>query len=279
MFNISKDKTAYKFFPRPNTDNEIKSLPHGLYSVENVGFLVPEYVFHQFKMKEKIVEPISSEPYKQIKKAVLNFFNPKLKELYKKLEYLNKKGILVHGNPGTGKTASITNLVNNILVENQAVGLQLKYASEVHAANTFISMLRAEEPDLCIVLIFDECENYFTRHETENFLLNFLDGYDSKNNVLSLFITNKLEMIPTRFTDRPSRIRDVIEYNSTPYEVLLEILTSKIPEEYHTAIDIKGLAFKYSEANETIDKAKTKVIGLLEDLVLKESSKEATVLN
>lgn len=278
MFNISNDKQSYRFFNKLDNSNEIEKIPPGVYKLENIGLLMPDYVFTKASMNEKIIEPLSSKPYKEIKEAVMNFFNPKLKELYKELDYLNKKGILIYGNPGTGKTASVTNLIYNIAIKENAVVLQIKNKGELFNIKTFLKMLKDGNSDLCVILLIDECENYFEDYGTENFLLNFLDGYNSENNVLTIFITNKIEKIPERFKDRPSRIRNVIEYNSTPFEVLLEILTNKIPEKYHNDLDIKELAFKYSESGETIDKAKTKTIELLENLILSNNSKKAKAL-
>lgn len=268
MFIKNPNEDEYSFFTKQNPNGQSNTLPYGKYKVELRGMMpIPVYV--KSSNKEVIIEPLSSKSYQELKEAVLKFYDRDLRELYTELGYLNKKGILCHGKAGTGKTACINHLLEQTAIENKAIVLQINDRSSVYMLCNIIDEIRKDaEEEVPIVLIIDECENHFKSSDCENFLLNFLDGYNSRNNILSVFVTNKLDMIPDRFTERPSRIRDKIQFNNTPFEVLKEILLAKIPKKYQKLIDIDKLAFKYSEDAETIDQAKTKTIELLENSII-----------
>jgi ATP-dependent 26S proteasome regulatory subunit len=276
-----KVKTEYGFYEKPESPEEFKTLPNGRYSLNIYeGLMGTKILFNKKENLETIVEPTNSEEYKKIRKSISYFFNPKLIELYSDLAYLNKKGILIHGKPGTGKTASVSYLAEKFAKENDAIILEVNHRSAFTYLPKVIDDLRkdADDKHKPIMCIIDECENYFIDSHIENQLLNLLDGYNSKNNTLFIFITNKLDKIPSRFTERPSRIRDVIEYNNTPFEVISQILESKIPEKYKGFINIKELSFKFSESGKTIDQAKTEAISLIEDIIIEsENSVEKLV--
>lgn len=270
-----KNKNEFGFYEKSESLQELETLPAGRYKLMlNEGLMGVSIRFDKKEQYEKIVEPLASKEYLTIKKSIETFFNPKLRELYSDLKYLNKKGVLIHGKPGTGKTASVSYLAEKLAEDNDSIILEIINKSSFYHISRIIDDLRKDCKDKGkpIMFIVDECENYFQDSHIENVLLNLLDGYNSKDNVLFIFITNKLEKIPTRFTERPSRIRDIIEYNNTPFEVIFEILDKKIPEKYKNLLDIKKLSYKYSETGKTIDQAKTSAIALIEEEIIKSES-------
>lgn len=267
-----KNEREYGFYEKPHSCNEFKTLPAGIYNISIIGGLRGTQITFEKKLNtQTIVEPTKHSEYLKIKKSLLTFFNPKLKELYSDLKYLNKKGILIHGKPGTGKTASVSYLSEKIATQNNGIVLEVTTGTSISYLPEIIDNLRkdSEDKEFPILLIMDECENYFTNPLYENILLNFLDGYNSRNNIICIFITNKIEKIPKRFTERPSRIRDIIEYSSTPFEVIREILDSKIPDKYKNIIDIEQISYTFSNDGKTIDQAKTEAISMIEDFIVK----------
>lgn len=281
IIQSNKNTNLYKFYTEEEKQTIHDVLPSGNYKLTvSIGLLGVNVIFEKTNMLETVVEPTKSKQYNLIKDSILNFFNKDLQELYKDLNYLNKKGILIHGKPGTGKTASVNFLAEKIAKEKNGIVLQVGGEAAISQLPNIIDNLRETNKELPIMLVLDECENYFKDSTyIENLMLNILDGKNSKDNTLFIFITNKLDKIPERFTKRPSRIRDIVEYNETPYEVIFEILSNKIPAKYQGMINIQELSFKYSEAGKTIDEAKTDAISNLEKIVLELAKVELTALS
>jgi len=121
-----KDKKEYGFYEKPDSVIELETLPAGRYKLLILESIMGvRVIFERREQFEKIVEPLASKEYKNIKKSIETFFNPKLRELYSDLKYLNKKGILIHGKPGTGKTASVSYLAEKLANENDSIILEI----------------------------------------------------------------------------------------------------------------------------------------------------------
>ena len=117
-----------------------------------------------------------------------------------------KRGIILHGPPGCGKTISIKALMNsvrhqgvsNLYVKSfKASGCQTDQAS---IRQIFVKA-RAVAPAL---LIFEDLDSLVT-DELRSFFLNEVDGVEENNGLLIIGSTNHLDRLDTSITKRPSR--------------------------------------------------------------------------
>ena len=117
-----------------------------------------------------------------------------------------KRGIILHGPPGCGKTISIKALMNsvrqrkiaNLYVKSfKASGCQTDQAS---IRQIFIKA-RAVAPAL---LIFEDLDSLVT-DELRSFFLNEVDGVEDNSGILIIGSTNHLDRLDTSITRRPSR--------------------------------------------------------------------------
>jgi len=117
-----------------------------------------------------------------------------------------KRGIILHGPPGCGKTISIKALMNsgrqrqvaNLYVKSfKASGCQSDQAS---IRQIFIKA-RAVAPAL---LIFEDLDSLVT-DELRSFFLNEVDGVEDNSGILIIGSTNHLDRLDTSITRRPSR--------------------------------------------------------------------------
>lgn len=172
---------------------------------------------------------------KTLKNDVLDFFkNPT--EGRK-----NKKGILLFGPPGNGKTTEIMSLfdickdieVRIIIIDSQVNLGWLDAHQEVLGKDRTI-------------FIIEEITERVSGRSIEH-LLTFLDGENSWTNSVTIATTNYPEDLPSNLIDRPGRFETFIEYsNPTNQEVqtLVEAF-GLIADETYTSLQGEGFSFDY----------------------------------
>lgn len=134
-----------------------------------------------------------------------------LKPKYEKLNIMYKRGILVYGPPGSGKTSTIQQFIQLFTQGNEGIAVM---ANNPYATIECLQNFRKMEPDRMILVIFEDIDAIIEEHgETE--LLNLLDGESSIENVVFVATTNYLEKLDDRFKARPSRI-DTLKYIGMP---------------------------------------------------------------
>ncbi len=142
-------------------------------------------------------EPILKDNLaEKIQEDIELFF--KKEDFYKKHKLTYKRGILLYGPPGNGKTS----LIRHILKENTTrFGIIINCAE--HFSNDigiFLRNILKERPKILIFEDIDSIDKY-----DRSTLLNFLDGVESMENTCIIATTNKIEEIDIALLDRPSR--------------------------------------------------------------------------
>ena len=121
-------------------------------------------------------------------------------ELFHRHKLTFKRGILLWGPPGSGKTCTIKMVTEDIINRD---GIVIKFENP-SLFNAGVRMFREIEPDTpCIVLMEDIdsiLENY-----NESEVINILDGVDMINKVAFIATTNYPEKLGARIVNRPSR--------------------------------------------------------------------------
>lgn len=149
------------------------------------------------------------------------------RSLFAKLGLVHKRGVLVYGGPGTGKTCMLELLAKDIIADD---GIVLKSAS-VGEVGPAVQMIRGVEPDVRIAVVLEDIDNCMDNDDygQESYLSNLLDGIDQFSNIVFLATTNHIERIPSRFKNRPSRFDEVVEIGLPSEALRLAFLTAKIP--------------------------------------------------
>lgn len=157
-------------------------------------------------------------------------------EIYKQNKLIHKRGILLEGYPGTGKS-SIISILSNKIIEKGGVVFKVNNYRNLDDYIDFIrTQFRKVEPDTPLITILEDIDQY---DEVELELLDFLDGKTHLNHHLIISTTNNTELIPDTFL-RPSRIDLKIEIPLPCEETRKEyFINKKVPE-----IDIEELVSK-----------------------------------
>lgn len=196
----------------------------------------------------------------------INLFWDK-KDLYKANNLLHKRGILLEGYPGTGKS-SIISLLSSEIIKKEGVVFVIPNPGSLAIYIAFMrSGFRKIQPDTPIVTIIEDIDQY------ENVLLELLDFLDGKTNLehhVIIATTNNTEDIPDTIL-RPSRIdlrvlipypsestrREYFKHKNAPEE-LLELLVTKSNK--CSLADLKELYICVFLLNYSIDDAVRKII-------------------
>lgn len=131
--------------------------------------------------------------------------------LFRERGFLMKRGFLLWGPPGSGKTSAI-NLLSSKLIE-QKNGIVIVAESPSLFASV-LRMIRKIEPRRPVVAILEDLDALVIRHGESEFL-SILDGESQTDNIVFVGTTNYPERLDRRFVDRPSRF-DTIRYIGMP---------------------------------------------------------------
>jgi SpoVK/Ycf46/Vps4 family AAA+-type ATPase len=126
--------------------------------------------------------------------------------IYREYNFVHKRGILLYGEPGCGKSGIIQLCVKHIIEKKGGIVINIKDEEEVKMFSEFISTIKAIEPERPIITILEDIDSLAgeDRYSTTK-LLNILDGIKQVDNIVYIATTNYPEKLQERITNRPSR--------------------------------------------------------------------------
>lgn len=130
----------------------------------------------------------------------------KSRHRFREYGILFKRGILLWGPPGSGKTVTVTFLVRDLLLQGGLVIICRIPKLTVYG----LRELRRIEPDRPLIVILEDIEEMISNHG-EHDLLGLLDGEHQVANVVHIATTNYPELLGARIVNRPSRFDEVIK--------------------------------------------------------------------
>jgi AAA+ superfamily predicted ATPase len=213
-----------------------KKVPPGVYEISsspNIGyFLVKQNII----LSDSVLELPIKEP-QEILDDINNFW--KLKEQFKKYKMVYKRGILMHGPPGCGKSYLIQSLTNKI-VSDGGIVFTLNSESKVEMFTNFCQIFRQIEPDRPLLVVMEDIDNIVSQgHGLLSALLNVLDGVNQIDNVVYLATTNYPEKLQDRIANRPSRFDRMYEIGLPDDDVREFFIRAKLHPDDLKKIDMQ----------------------------------------
>lgn len=187
-------------------------------------------------------------------------------ERYKQNNLVHKRGILLEGFPGTGKSSIISILCKEIISKG---GVVFKI-NGIRNLDTYFEFIRYGfrkiQPETPVVTILEDLDQY---EEVESELLDFLDGKTHLDHHVVIATTNNTELIPDTFL-RPSRIdlkievplpseqtrREYFKFKNTPEDEIENLV--KQSEDFSLA-DLKELYVCIYLLDYTVEEAVGKI--------------------
>lgn len=187
------------------------------YSVSSSAITV--FDFGCFSRDEELLEQIAGRTFDSlvmspkmqecIQKDILDFFN--LENECKEQGIPWKRGVILHGPPGNGKTRTIQAVVNKakvpVIYVRSLVGRNTSSAMGLKAV-----FERARNISPCIVVMEDL--DSMVNPSNRSYFLNEIDGFSMLDGVLILATTNHLDKLDVAIKDRPSRFDVKLEFGN-----------------------------------------------------------------
>ena len=246
-------------------DDVVQSLEAGLYTLDvQKSFFGKSFNLERTSRYADTNEP-KSGVFAEASLYINRFFTEKYREMRKSLGMLNKLNVIFNGKPGTGKTHMACALAEKLVRERNAIGVVINDIEDINFGE-FIEKLRINDgPDRLVVLVLDELEKnegYALKHSR---FLGFLDGAESKENVIIIGTSNEIKHLPNYLTDRPGRFEKIWEFAFSNQQVLKDTVISLLPKEYKTdnAL-VKRIVEKATQKKlETIDHVRFLILDML----------------
>lgn len=205
-----EEKTYYKewlehrpneFIPTPSVVVK-PQVPPGSYIIKwdyQNGY--PIFVKKPIKLDELLLLP--DPTFESIITDIQYFWDHQHKFIEYKYAY--KRGILLYGPPGSGKTSLIA-LLSDDIIKRGGIVINIKDANDLQIYNDAVGKIfRNIQPSTPILTIMEDIDGLAQVKETETLLLNILDGVYQLTNVVYLACTNYPEKLEDRILNRPSR--------------------------------------------------------------------------
>lgn len=225
----------------------VHHLPPGIYEIQTT--IDGELYFKEFIPTTDNLIKLTDNESQKILKEIDYFWKPETKAKYDEYGIVYKRGLLMYGIPGTGKTATIMQTAHDMIKQDTVI----LYENNPNRISKALKIIHNIEPDKKVIAVLEECDEYIN----SSTFLSLLDGETSSNNVFFIATTNFIDRIPNRIKNRPSRFATIVEIKAPSTEARRCYLSTKLKD--------KNLIEKYVEATSgfVIDNIKDVIISTM----------------
>lgn len=165
----------------------VPKVPAGVYEIGWNGNL-STYTVKKQPFKSDELYHLPSYEITDILKDIDNFWNRA--DNYKKYNYIHKRGILMYGEPGCGKSG-IIQLISQKLIEKDGIVMNIKDEEDVERFTSFIGTFRKVEPKRPLIVLLEDIDSLAGEGRSQTArLLNILDGVKQIEGVVYIATTN-----------------------------------------------------------------------------------------
>jgi SpoVK/Ycf46/Vps4 family AAA+-type ATPase len=137
-----------------------------------------------------------------------------------------KRGIILWGPPGSGKTSALQKMAQHMIREKRGVVIVV---DRPDVTAHCLHMFRKVEPTRPCIVVYEDLDALVQRFGESEYLA-MLDGETQISNVVNVATTNYPERLDRRFVDRPGRFDRITEVGMPSFDAKLAYLKAKAPE-------------------------------------------------
>ena len=218
-----------KFLISAHDNNVVQEVPFGSFLITYVDHTM---VVKPFELNES--EALLTEDKHDLYGVVDTFFKNK------STTRRNKKGILLYGPQGNGKTSNLFKLRKFAANGAEFRVFFVDEGISLHSLNGLRKHLAKDKS----IFILEEITERMDQRGIKD-LLTFLDGENSWDNAITIATTNYPEQLPSNIVDRPGRFDTFLEYKNPSTQEITALATLFKVENGYEYLFNKDLSFDY----------------------------------
>lgn len=187
-------------------EQAVETLPAGQYTIESTSTIGIHLHSVDVNLDDLIDLPDSAA--KTVIEEIKKFWTKE--EHFRRFGFLWKRGVLLWGPPGSGKT-SVLQLMSKEIIKRDGLSI---YVTNPDLAARGLSLLRHVERTRPLVIMLEDVDAIIAEYG-ESSLLALMDGELQFDNVVFVATTNYPERLDKRFVNRPSRF-DIVKKIGMP---------------------------------------------------------------
>lgn len=180
----------------------------------------PAEVVKKKVAKEQLVF-VEGSVLTDIMKDINLFFKDDTRKMYEKMHILYKRGIILYGDPGNGKSA----MIREIIRSNPKVS-KIVLNSNIEDITRILSALIKSLDGKYAIVIIEDIDSIITGRNRSEFL-NILDGVEVKSGMYFIGTTNYPDQIDPAFMNRSGRFDRTFEIENPSEEVRRAFYTNR----------------------------------------------------
>jgi AAA+ superfamily predicted ATPase len=196
-------------------------LPAGAYTCSLNQYGEPQLLAKDLQVDD-LIDFADSLP-SQILKEIENFWS--LGDKFKRHGYLHRRGYLLYGPQGSGKSSVVHQVVHRII----KAGHVAVFCEHPGVLTRALELFRRIESDRPLVCMFEDIDAIVEIHGDSE-LLQWLDGSHQINKVINIATTNYPERLDRRIVSRPRRFDRIIKIEAPAPRIRETYLSRKLPD-------------------------------------------------
>jgi len=182
------------FFPRGD-EKEFQALPSGSYDIKS-SLQGPYFRLRKAQDLSELIRFKNTQVDEAV--AEIKSFWTK-KQLFNKHSFPFRRGILLYGPPGSGKSCAIKMIIDDVVKMN---GIAIMFC-DPGLFSASMEFLREIQKNTPVVVIIEDIDAWLASYESV--ITDILDGHNGYEDIVFLATTNNINTISDRIKNRPSR--------------------------------------------------------------------------